>query len=398
MVTSSKFIDLMTEKGFGPYIGVPCSFLKPLINYIIDRDDVEYIAANNEGEAVAIASGTYLAGKRPVVMLQNSGLGNTINPLTSLNYVFKIPLLLIVTWRGEPGLRDEPQHELMGQITFDLLKVIRVKCDEFPTSDDEVEEKITDAINYMAQTSLPYAFIMHKDTVGKYELQTHQDVPCVRGKILDGEYFGTPVMERREAIAIVADPSRSLPLNEVKGSRASLVRETGLIISTTGKISRELFYHEDRANQLYVVGSMGCASSIALGFALYQPSKKVIVLDGDGAALMRFEAMVSIGHYRPLNLLHVILDNESHESTGGQATLSPTVQFTDVAAACGYQSSIKVFSPEKLADTMRRSLIEKGPHLIHVKVKRGSEPSLGRPTVTPVQVKERFMKCCQRIS
>ena len=382
LVTLSEFTNLMTEKGFGPYIGVPCSFLKPLINYIIDREDVEYIAANNEGEAVAIASGAYLAGKRPVVMLQNSGLGNTINPLTSLNYVFKIPLLLIVTWRGEPGLKDEPQHELMGQITSDLLKVVRVKCDEFPTSDDEIEEKITNAINYMAQTSLPYSFIMHKDTIDKYDLQTHRDVPFVRGQILDGEDFETPVLERREAIAIVAD----------------LVQEIGLIISTTGKISRELFYHEDRANQLYVVGSMGCASSIALGVALYQPEKKVIVLDGDGAALMRMEAMVSIGHYRPSNLLHVILDNESHESTGGQGTLSPTVQFTEIAVACGYQSSIKVFSAEKLADTIRRSLSEKGPHLIHVKVKCGSDPSLERPTVTPVQVKERFMKCCQRIS
>jgi phosphonopyruvate decarboxylase len=376
LVSSSKFIDLMTEKGFGPYIGVPCSFLKPLINYIIDREDVEYIAANNEGEAVAIASGAYLAGKRPVVMLQNSGLGNTINPLTSLNYVFKIPLLLIVTWRGEPGLKDEPQHELMGQITFDLLKVVRVKCDEFPTSDDEIEEKITNAINYMSQTSLPYAFIMRKDIVDKYELQTHRDIRYVRGKILDGENFGSPVLERREAVAIVAD----------------LVPETGLIISTTGKISRELFYHEDRANQLYVVGSMGCASSIALGLALYQPERKVIVLDGDGAALMRLEAMASIGHYRPSNLLHVILDNESHESTGGQATLSPTVQFTEIAAACGYQSSVKVFSPEKLADTIRRCLTEKGPHSIHVKVKRESDPFLGRPTVTPAQVKERFMK------
>ena len=149
---------------------------------------------------------------------------------------------------------------------------------------------------------------------------------------------------------------------------------------------------KNRANQLYVVGSMGCASSIALGVALYQPNKKVIVLDGDGAALMRLEAMASIGHYHPSNLLHVILDNESHESTGGQATLSPTVQFSEIAIACGYQSSVKVFSAEKLADTIRRSLIEEGPHLIHVKVKRGSDPSLGRPTVTPVQVKERFMK------
>ena len=171
----------------------------------------------------------------------------------------------------------------MGQITFDLLKVVQVKCDEFPTSDDEIEDKIADAINYIAQTGLPYAFIMHRDTVDKYELQTHRDVPFVRGNILDGEDFGSPVLERREAIAIVAD----------------LVQETGLIISTTGKISRELFYHEDRANQLYVVGSMGCASGIALGVALYQPGKKVIVLDGDGAALMRLEAMVSIGHYCP---------------------------------------------------------------------------------------------------
>ena len=366
----------MTEKGFGPYIGVPCSFLKPFINYTIDREDIRYIAANNEGEAIAIASGAYLAGKCPVVMLQNSGLGNTINPLTSLNYVFKIPLLLIVTWRGEPGINDEPQHELMGQITADLLKVVRVNCDEFPTSDDEIEGKIAQAVHYMSQTSLPYAFIMHKETVEKYELQSHQEVAFVRGQILDGEDFKHPTLERREAIGIIAD----------------LVQETNLIISTTGKISRELFYHEDRPNQLYVVGSMGCASSVALGVALYQPKKKVIVLDGDGAALMRMEAMASIGHYRPSNLIHVILDNESHESTGGQATLSPTVQFSEIATACGYQSSVKVFRAAKLMEVVQRCLKEKGPHLIHVKVECGSDPSLGRPTVTPVQVKERFMR------
>jgi len=369
-------MDLMTEKGFGPYVGVPCSFLKPLINYTIDREDIEYIAANNEGEAVAIASGAYLAGKHPVVMFQNSGLGNAINPLTSLNYIFKIPLLLIVTWRGEPGLKDEPQHELMGQITFDLLKSVRVKCDQFPASDDEIENKLADAIDYITQTSLPYAFIMRRDAVDKYELQSHRNAPFISGKRLDGENLENPILERREAIAIVAD----------------LIREMGLIISTTGKISRELFYHADKTNQFYVVGSMGCASSIALGLALYQPDKKVIVLDGDGAALIRLEAMASIGHYRPPNLLHVILDNESHESTGGQATFSPTVQFTDIAVACGYQSSVKIFSAEKLADTIRRCLVERGPHLVHVKVKRGSDPNLGRPTVSPVQVKERFMK------
>ena len=376
MVSSHKFINTMAQKGFGPYIGVPCSFLKPFINYTIDREDCEYIAVNNEGEAIAIASGAYLAGKRPVVMLQNSGLGNIINPLTSLNYIFKIPLLLIVTWRGETGLKDEPQHELMGEIIFDLLKVVRVKCDEFPTSDNEIETKSEDAISFMSQTGLPYAFIMHKDSVDKYELQTHQDGSFVGGRLHDGEALEGPVLERREAIAIVAD----------------LVRETGLIISTTGKISRELFYHEDGENQFYVVGSMGCASSIGLGVGLYQSEKKVIVLDGDGAALMRLEAMVSIGHYRPSNLLHLILDNETHESTGGQATLSPTIQFSEIAIACGYRSAIKVFSAERLADTIRRSLAEKGPHLIHVKVKGGSDPALGRPTVTPVQVKERFMK------
>lgn len=387
MVSSKAFIDYLNQQGFGPFLGVPCSFLKPFINYVIDRDDLEYLAANNEGEAIAMAAGAYLAGKKPVVMFQNSGLGNAVNPLTSLAHTFRIPMLLIATWRGEPRLKDAPQHELMGQITHGLLKLMQIESATFPQADEQIEPGLQLAMQQMASTGLPYAFVMPKGTVAKYELQSlHQATSASRGRIIDSQLDVEPV------------PSSSLPtvasLSRTEAIRYVLqqISDKALVIGTTGKTGRELFEIQDRANHFYMVGSMGCASSLGLGVALYQPNKPVIVLDGDGAALMRLEAMVSVGHYQPHNLIHIILDNQVHDSTGGQQTLSRTVRLSEVAVACGYQSACTISSADDLTSALKMASTQRGPHLIHLKIKAGSPANLGRPTLTPPEIASRFRR------
>lgn len=379
MIQAEYFFDILKNNGFGPLVGVPCSILKPLINYAKSAESLEYIPVNNEGEAVAFASGAYLAGKMPVVLMQNSGLGNCVSPLTSLNYVFRIPLLLVITLRGEEGIADEPQHELMGKITFDMLELMRVAHDYFPKQKALVGPGLDKAVGAMRRNTLPYALVMQKGGVEKVEAIPSAMVPFARGKLFQNDETKIIRLKRMDAISMIA---------ESFGAEA-------LFISTTGKISRELFTLHDRENQFYVVGSMGCASSIGLGLARYQSSKKVIVLDGDGAALMRLEALVSVGHYRPPNYVHVVLDNESYESTGGQETLSASVRFDEIAIGCGFASAVTVYGKEKLLACIKNASESPGPHFIHVKVTKGSSSDLGRPTIGPVQVKERFMNYIQ---
>lgn len=376
MIGAADFLAALDARGFGPYLGVPCSYLTPFINYTIGSPRHRYLAANNEGEAVAMAAGAYLAGRRPVVMFQNSGVGNAVNPLTSLTHPFRIPLLLITTQRGEPGVPDEPQHTLMGAVTLDLLRVLRVGTALFPESSALIAPRVAEACAHLEAASLPFAFVMRKGSVAEHPLDP-QPAPVARpGIVLPGDDPGAAaVLQRMDAIGTVA---RAVP-------------DDAALIATTGKIGRELFTCAERPGNLYVVGSMGCAASIGLGIALEQPQRPVVVLDGDGAALMRLEALASVGHYRPERLVHVVLDNRMHESTGGQASLSATVDFPALAAACGYASATTLQRGEALVDALPRALGTPGPHLLHVRVRPGSAPGLGRPTLTPVQVKERFM-------
>jgi len=216
-------------------VGVPCSFLKPLINYIIDHDAGNYVAANNEGEAIAIASGACLAGRHPIVIFQNSGLGNTINPLTSLNHVFQIPLLLIITWRGQPGTSDEPQHHLMGEVTRSVLDAIHIDNDLFPEDDAELRTKVDAAINHMRRTGLPYAFIMRKGALAGYQLADPEDSETpgrFAGRELIVEPRGDRLMLRSEAVKLIADS----------------VGQEALLVATTGKTARELAEYRDRPN------------------------------------------------------------------------------------------------------------------------------------------------------
>jgi phosphonopyruvate decarboxylase len=376
MLPTPKFLEYLHRHKFGPYVGVPCSFLKPFINYVIDHYAGEYITANNEGEAIALASGAYLAGRRPVVMFQNSGLGNTVNPLTSLNYVFKIPLLIIATWRGQPGLKDEPQHELMGQITASLFDMMRIRYDAFPEDESEIEPKMSAAMHHMETLSLPYAFIMRKGTVSNYELKQDKKLSLQRppGQELLTEKADVDLVLRREALMRVIDS----------------IDPSTLVIATTGKTARELAEYRDRPANLYVVGSMGCASSIAMGLAMHRPERQVLVLDGDGAALMRLEALVSIGHYRPTNLVHIVLDNQTYESTGEQRTLSPTVQFPRLAVACGYRTAASACTLQTLDRLLENATRTEGPHLIHFRIRPGSDPNLSRPVLAPHEVARRF--------
>ncbi len=380
MIQAQYFIDGCRSNNYDFFTGVPCSFLKPLINQVIDDRTLNYITASSEGEAVGIAAGAHLAGLNPVVMCQNSGLGNMVNPLSSLCYPFKIPLLLIVTLRGEVGLKDERQHELMGRITTDLLDLLKIHWRFFPEEIKSVNTIFNWARETMAETELPVALIMKKGAVAEKK-RNHPASSETLKKMSDNHYiegnfkYGTDKrIKRFDAIKLIID----------------LAPNDTAVIATTGKIGRELFSVRDADNHLYVVGSMGCASSI--GFGVQQKNTQpVIVLDGDGAALMKLGTIATIGHYRPEQFLHIILDNETYESTGSQPTISNSIDFCAIASACGYRRCFRADNKRSLTYAIKESKLFKGPAMIHVKVSRGSPGNLGRPTIGPRQVKERFI-------
>ena len=360
-VSAQKFIDALGSHGFGPYVGVPCSYLRPFIDYVIDRNDLSYVAATNEGEALAIAAGAQLAGRRPVVMLQNSGLGNLVNPLASLTYPFRIPALIIVTLRGDPSQKDEPQHELMGRVTSDLLRVLEVEHETFPASDDAIAAAVQRAVTHQDKSGLPYAFILRQGVVTEY----------------------TP--KSAGVAANATQPTRRQALEAIHGA---MLRES-VVVATTGKTGREWFEVDDRDRNLYLVGSMGCAPSVALGLAR-EISAPVIVLDGDGAALMRLESLASVGSLKPARFVHVVLDNEAYDSTGAQRTISAGVDFPAIARACGYVSAESVQGLDALGAAVKRAQTAAGPHLIHSRIALSTSAEVGRPSVGPRDVAKRL--------
>jgi phosphonopyruvate decarboxylase len=372
MIGTDGFLDPAFERGLDFYAGLPCSFLTPLINGVISDPRIDYVGAASEGEAVAIAAGAWLAGRQTVVMCQNSGLGNTINPLTSLNHPFRIPTLLVVTWRGQPGVKDEPQHELMGQITATLLDTIGVNHTAFPDTEDGMGAALDAAGTHMDETGLPFAFIMKKGAVRDDGLD--QPEPATRP---EGDHEDWATGGPRPARAAVLE--RFL----------SAVPEEAAVIATTGKCGRELFTLADRDQHLYQVGSMGGASAMGLGVAL-NTARPVVVLDGDGAALMKLGNLATVGARAPGNLVHVVLDNGVHDSTGGQATVSASVDFARVALACGYGYGAACDDVGGFAQALERALAHSGPAFIHAHIAPGSMASLGRPTVKPPEVARRF--------
>jgi phosphonopyruvate decarboxylase len=375
MIQASDFIGPAKALGFTTWAGVPCSFLTPFINSVIDDPDMSYLSAANEGDAVAVASGAAVAGQRTVAMMQNSGLGNAVSPLSSLNWVFRIPVLLIVTLRGEPGLQDEPQHELMGQITGRILDELQIPWDWFPRDADSIEGALMVANWNMDRSGLPYAFVMKKGAVDKTELKTRwqpasQPAPFGAADRRSGE----PELTRHQALTALVEQT---PAAE------------SVVVGTTGYTGRELFAIADRPNQLYMVGSMGCASSFGLGLSLALPGKRIVVADGDGAALMRMGNFATVGAYGGDNYQHLVLDNSAHESTGGQSTVSGAISLAGVARACGYKQADEGLTAAELDRFLSG---DRGPALLQLKMRRGVPEGLPRPDVGPRQVKQRLMR------
>lgn len=378
MIDASDFLDLCHARGIQFITGTPCSYLKPLINAAIDDERFVFRDAVNEGDAVAMAAGAALAGTRSLVMFQNSGLGNAVNALTSLCYPFETPVLMVVTHRGEPGgEHDEPQHEQMGRITTALLDTMEIPWARFPDDVASAPQALDAALESMTRNQRPFAFVMRKDAVAAHKLKASLPdvVPASRTVHLEEQLTRRP-SER---------PSRTDALRAVARARET----SEVLVATTGYTGRELYALGDDPWNIYMVGSMGSASAFALGLALQQPMRRVTVIDGDGATLMRMGNLATLGAYAPRTLLHVVLDNEAHDSTGGQATVSRGVAFAAVAQACGYAS---VLSTDDL-EVFERALAAprtSGPTLIHLRIRPGAPKDLPRPAVTPAFVFKRL--------
>lgn len=370
MIRPEYFYNTLRGMGIDFYTGVPDSLLKDICAYITDHADRKNnIIAANEGGAVGLAAGYHLAtGNIPVVYMQNSGLGNTVNPLMSLtdSDVYRIPVLLVIGWRGEPGVHDEPQHVKQGKTTLPLLDAMEIRHEIMSGDEAELEKQLAGGVRYMKETGRAFALVVKKGTFGKYKLQNGTHNPYT--------------MEREEAIKAVAGAM------DVKD----------IVVSTTGKISRELFEHrtatgEGHSRDFLTVGSMGHASQIALGIALNRPERNVYCFDGDGAAIMHMGGMGIVASMLPGNFYHIVFNNGAHDSVGGQPTIGFDIDLPKIAAGCGYKTVMSVATRSELDAILPTLPTLPAPLLLEIKVKKGSRDDLGRPTTTPVENKEALM-------
>jgi len=378
LIEAKEFIEAARELGFVRYTGVPCSFLTPFINYVINDNALEYIASTNEGDALATTSGSVIGGQRSIVMMQNSGLGNAVSPITSLSYIFRIPFLIIVTHRGEPGVKDEPQHELMGQITEELFNAMQIPSETFPNETKEIIPALQRAEKFMSKEHRPYAFIMKKGSITPQKLDKKMIKDIAKSETEIRSLFDEKLTRL----------NRNTVLRHIINHTSV---DDSVLIATTGFTGRELFSINDRVNHIYMVGSMGCASSFGLGLALARPDLKIIVIDGDGAGLMRMGNFATIGTYASNNFIHILLDNEVHDSTGGQSTVSKNINFAMIAKACGYSMTLSGNKME-LFDELFSLNKNEGPAFGHLKICSGTIENLPRPNVKPNEVLRRMMR------
>jgi phosphonopyruvate decarboxylase len=358
-------------KEFDFFTGVPDSQLKPLCDYLMNTFGVsdKHIIAANEGNSTALAAGYHLAtGKIPVVYLQNSGIGNVINPVVSMlnNRVYAIPCVFIVGWRGEPGVKDEPQHIFQGEVTIKLLETVGIKTFVVrkETREEELLEQL-DAFRPLFDEGKSIAFVIAKDAL--------------------------------ETDVKIKYPSGSGMLREDILKHITAIAERDIIVSTTGKTSRELFEIREASGQLHcndflTVGSMGHSSSIALGIAVSKPEHKVWCIDGDGALLMHMGAMAVIGSIAPKNFVHVVINNGAHESVGGMPTVAKKIDFIKIAQGFGYIHTAVVDNKSSLDHELKKAKERYGLSFIEVKSLAGSRSNLGRPTISARTNKESFME------
>lgn len=370
MIDTPAFEALLREHGYALFSGVPCSLLQPLIN--LASNSLDYVAATNEGEAVAIAVGAELGGKKSAVLLQNSGLANALAPLTSLTNIYGVPITGFVGFRGEAGTPDEIQHEFMGRITAPLLETCGVKVIHLASDLAGATMQLQEGQAALAAGQSVF-YLVSKGTFSPLALEA-----CAAPEKRNGAV--------RTAAATTPRPSRHAVLALINQHR----RPEAVVLATTGMCGRELFTIEDAPGNLYMVGSMGCVSSIGLGLATARPDRPIIALDGDGALLMRMGNLATNAYYRPDNLLHVLLDNETHDSTGGQATASACMDWPTVAHGAGYPQVVQARSLAEVEQALADWF--KAPRLtfLHVPIAPGSISPLGRPTVTPAEVAQRL--------
>lgn len=373
-----KVQDFVKIIGGEFFTGVPDSLLKPLVDYLIDncQDNENHVIAANEGNAVAMGAGYHLAtGKVPVIYMQNSGEGNAVNPIASLLHpkVYGIPELFIIGWRGEPGVKDEPQHVFQGEITLKLLEILEIKY--YVIRDNITLQELSrmmEIIQKLLQQGKSAALVVAKGAL-IYEKK---------------KYANSYLMKREDILEHILAVTGDNP-----------------IISTTGKASRELFELREKnklvddvnvhSRDFLTVGSMGHSSSIALGMALQLPEKNIWCIDGDGAILMHGGAMAVIGKAQPENLIHVVINNEAHESVGGQPTAANAVNLTAMATACGYKYAHCVADFTSLDKILEEYAELKGLRFLEIKAAIGSRTNLGRPSISPSYNKRLFTEAVQ---
>ena len=371
---AERFAEIL---GSDFFTGVPDSQLKPLCNYLMHTygiDPKHHLIAANEGNCTALAAGYYMStGRIPTVYMQNSGEGNIINPVASLvnDHVYAIPMIFVVGWRGEPGVHDEPQHIYQGMVTLKLLADMDIQAFvvSADTSEAELDGKRRE-FQALLDQGKQVAFVIRKGALSydeKVDYQNHN------------------VMKREEIIQHIAGITGNDP-----------------IVSTTGKASRELFEArtasgESHERDFLTVGSMGHASSIALGVALNMPGQKIWCIDGDGAMLMHMGAMAVIGSQRPENLVHIVINNSAHETVGGMPTVAGQMDIVAIARACGYPYAVSVDNFADLDEELQNAKAESGLRLIEVKSSIGARADLGRPTTTALENRQNFMAYLQKI-
>ena len=374
-IQPQQFFRLLADRKVNFFTGVPDSLLKQLCLCIAANvSSDKHIIAANEGNAIALATGYHLGtGKMALIYMQNSGLGNAINPLLSLAdpEVYSIPMLILIGWRGEPGVNDEPQHIKQGKVQLDLLDSINLPYDIIFADDAKWKQKITKGIDVAISENRPYAIVVKKGTFEKYS-------------VIETE-VESELMVREEALEMLL---KHIPNDAV-------------IVSTTGKTSREIFEIREKNNEPHfkdflTVGSMGHCSSIALGIALAQPERKVICIDGDGAFLMHMGSLAATGKSQPKNLYHILMNNYVHESVGGQETAIDSIDVHKIVKSANYKNIIGIDTPENLSRYILRFLENDGPGFLEIRLKPGSRTELGRPTIKPIDNKYNLIEFLQK--
>jgi len=370
MIQPDRLFAALAERGFDFFAGVPDSLLKDFCAYVTDHVcATHHVITANEGNAVALAAGHYLGtGKPGFVYLQNSGLGNTVNPLLSLNdpEVYGLPVLLMIGWRGEPGVKDEPQHIKQGRITPALLDAMEIAWQVLDSSTQDLNAVLDTSLHQMQRHPGPAVLLVRNGTFAPYKLtnNVHNQFPLVREQAIQR-------------------------LIEQLGS-------TDRVVATTGMLARELYElrmarGDGTGNDFLTVGSMGHAASIALGLALSQPERRVICLDGDGSVLMHMGSLAIIGQSHQGNLVHVVLNNGAHDSVGGQPTCAFTIDLAGVARACGYENVLVAAELQEVDHAFASLMAQKGPSFLEIRLNKGARADLGRPLSSPAENREALM-------